>query len=162
MILWGIDKVFTITVDNATSNDKAINHLKRKCKWKDVILNNDYMHVRCCAHIVNLIVKEGLEEQNEVIIRIINVVKYARSSPARLKAFKKCVEKEKIDSKRLVCLDVETRWNSTYMMLEAADKFEKAFERLGDEDQKFMNYFDYYEVNQDENREGKKGKREGI
>lgn len=83
-------------MDNATSNDKTSNHLKKKCKWKDVILNNDYVHLRYCAHIVDLIVKEGLEEKNEVIMRIINAVKYVRSSPARLKAFKKCVEKEKL------------------------------------------------------------------
>ncbi|KAL0290415.1 UNVERIFIED_CONTAM: Zinc finger BED domain-containing protein RICESLEEPER 2 [Sesamum calycinum] len=154
---WGIDKVCTITVDNASSNDRAIAHLKKKCKWKDVILNNDYMHMRCSTHIVNLIVKEGLEEQHESIMRVRNAVKYVRSSPARLKAFKRCVEKEKIDSKSLLCLDVETRWNSTYLMLDAAEKFEKAFERLGDEEQKFIEYFDYYELNQEE-CEGKKGK----
>ncbi|KAL0308961.1 UNVERIFIED_CONTAM: putative AC transposase [Sesamum radiatum] len=135
---WGIDKVCTITVDNASSNDRAIAHLKKKCKWKDVILNNDYMHMRCSAHIVNLIVKEGLEEQHESIMRVRNAVKYVRSSPARLKAFKRCVKKEKIDSKCLICLNVETRWNSTYLMLDAAEKFEKAFERLGDEEQKFI------------------------
>ncbi|KAL0462785.1 UNVERIFIED_CONTAM: Zinc finger BED domain-containing protein RICESLEEPER 2, partial [Sesamum latifolium] len=154
---WGIDKVCTITVDNASSNDRAIAHLKKKCKWKDVILNNDYMHMRCSAHIVNLIVKEGLEEQHESIMHVRNAVKYVRSSPARLKAFKRCMEKEKIDSKSLLCLDVETRWNSTYLMLDAAEKFEKAFERLGDEEQKFIEYFDCYELNQDE-CEGKKSK----
>ncbi|KAL0303202.1 UNVERIFIED_CONTAM: Zinc finger BED domain-containing protein RICESLEEPER 2 [Sesamum radiatum] len=137
---WEIDKVCTITVDNASSNVKAIAHLKKKCKWKDVILNNDYMHMRCSAHIANLIVKEGLEEQHESIMHVRNAVKYVRSSPARLKALKRCVEKEKIDSKSLLCLDVETRWNSTYLMLDAAEKFEKAFERLGDEEQKFIEY----------------------
>ncbi|KAL0444205.1 UNVERIFIED_CONTAM: putative AC transposase [Sesamum latifolium] len=86
---WGIDKVCTITVDNASSNDRAIAHLKKKCKWKDVILNNDCMHMRCSAHIVNLIVKQGLEEQHESIMRVRNAVKYVRSSPARLKAFKR-------------------------------------------------------------------------
>ncbi|KAL0315404.1 UNVERIFIED_CONTAM: Zinc finger BED domain-containing protein RICESLEEPER 2 [Sesamum radiatum] len=101
--------------------------------------------------------KEGLEEQHESIMRVRNVVKYVRSSPARLKAFKRCVEKEKIDSKSLLFLDVETQWNSTYLMLNAAENFEKAFERLGDEEQKFIKYFDCYELNQEE-CEGKKGK----
>ncbi|KAI3454733.1 hypothetical protein Pfo_011396 [Paulownia fortunei] len=142
LIYWGINKILTIT-------------------WKDVILNNDYMHIRCCAHIINLIVKEGLEKQNEVIMRVRNTVKYIRSSPVRLKAFKKCVEKEKINSKSLVCLDVETRWNSTYLMLEAAEKFEKTFDRLGDEDQKYIDNFDCYEMNQDEEYEGRKGKVKG-
>ncbi|KAA0049761.1 zinc finger BED domain-containing protein RICESLEEPER 2-like [Cucumis melo var. makuwa] len=56
------------------------------------------------------------------------------SSPARFLKFKKCIELEKIACKSYVCLDVPTRWNSTYMMLEAAVKFEKAFDRLEDED----------------------------
>lgn len=40
-----------------------------------------------------------------------------------------------------LCLDVETRWNSTYLMLEVAEKFEKAFVRLGEDDLKYLSYF---------------------
>ena len=64
-------------------------------------------------------------------------MRYVKSSPNRYEVFKKCVEKQKIVSKSLVCLDVPTRWNSTYLMLEAAEKFEKAFERLEDEDSNY-------------------------
>ncbi|GJX32929.1 zinc finger BED domain-containing protein RICESLEEPER 2-like protein [Tanacetum coccineum] len=48
-----------------------------------------------------------------------------------------CVEKVKIDSKSLVCLDVETRWNSTYLMLESAIKFQAAFDMLEEQDSKY-------------------------
>uniref|UniRef100_A0A803MR49 BED-type domain-containing protein n=1 Tax=Chenopodium quinoa TaxID=63459 RepID=A0A803MR49_CHEQI len=57
-------------------------------------------------------------------------VKYVRSSPSRLQKFKSCVEEEKITSKGLVCLDVETRWNSTYLMLKSALVFRKAFKNM--------------------------------
>ena len=30
MLQWGIEKVFTITVDNASSNDTTVAHLKKK------------------------------------------------------------------------------------------------------------------------------------
>ena len=30
----------------------------------------------------------------------------------------------------MLSLDVPTRWNSTYLMLDTAEKFEKAFERF--------------------------------
>jgi hypothetical protein len=33
-----------------------------------------------------------------------------------------------------VSLDVQTRWNSTYLILSAAEKYQKAFTRLGKED----------------------------
>ena len=108
---------------------------------------------------MNPIVREGLEEQNDSIVNIRNVVRYVRSPLSRLEAFKKCVEKEKIESKSLVCLDVETRWNSTYMMLESAKKFEKAFERLEEDDLGYLIYFSCHE-NDDPNDIGssKKGK----
>ena len=39
-------------------------------------------------------------------------------------------------------LDVPTRWNSTFMMLDVALKFEKAFERYAEEDERFSSYFE--------------------
>ncbi|MBA0655489.1 hypothetical protein Goklo_007968 [Gossypium klotzschianum] len=50
-------------------------------------------------------------------------------SPARLQKFKEFVLVEKIECKML-CLDVCTRWNSTYLMLDITQNFEKAFERF--------------------------------
>ena len=37
----------------------------------------------------------------------------------------------------MLCLDVSTRWNSTYLMLEVAQKFEKAFNRIDSQDPYF-------------------------
>ena len=131
-----------MTVDNASSNDSMITYLRRKIKgWKGVVLGGEFLHVRCCAHIVNLIVNEGLKDLHDSIAAVRNAVRYVRSSPARLLKFKSCVEREKIEYKGLVCLDVPTRWNSTYMMLDAAIKFQKAFERYEEEDDKFVSYF---------------------
>lgn len=41
---------------------------------------------------------------------------------------------EKIESKNSLCLDVSTRWNSTFLMLNVAQKFERAFERFDEQD----------------------------
>nr|KYP65257.1 Putative AC transposase [Cajanus cajan] len=92
--------------------------------------------MRCCAHILNLIVKDGFKENIDVVVRIRAAIKYVRSSPSRLSKFKACVEQQNIEFKGLVCLDVETRWNSTYLMLEAALKHQKAFEELEMQDKK--------------------------
>ncbi|KAE8654516.1 hypothetical protein F3Y22_tig00117048pilonHSYRG00553 [Hibiscus syriacus] len=95
---WGIDKLFTVTVDNATSNDVAI----------------------------------GLKEMNKSVARVRGAVKYVRQSPARLKKFMECVEMEKIESKKMLCLDVCTRdvqlsadVEFSVMAMRMKDKFEK-------------------------------------
>ena len=100
------------------------------------------MHVRCSTHILNLVVQDGLKEENESVIKIRNAVQYVRSSPAELDAFKKCVEHVKILNKSLLCLDVNTRWNSTYLMLDATEKFEAAFVRLQYHDVKYKKHFE--------------------
>lgn len=144
LLEWGIERVFTITVDNASSNELAINYVKKKLKnWSEngLVLDGDFLHMRCCAHILNLIVNEGLKDLHVSISRIRNAVKYVKSSPARLKKFKICVEHERIEGAGLVVQDVSTRWNSTYLMLESALKFQKAFERMEDDDQHYVSYF---------------------
>ncbi|KAF7841566.1 zinc finger BED domain-containing protein RICESLEEPER 1-like [Senna tora] len=139
---WGIEKVFSITVDNASSNDTAVAYLKKRLKnWNGLVCDGDYLHVRCCAHILNLVVNDGLKDLHNSIPAIRNAVRYVRSSPARLQRFKDLVQKEKIDCKALVCLDIMTRWNSTYLMLEHALKFQKVFDRMEDEDDGYNAYF---------------------
>ena len=97
MLEWGIDSIFTVTVDIATSNDGALDYLKRRIKdGKSTILENEFMHVRCCAHILNLIVMEGLKEVNTSILKVRNAVKYVKSSPSMLEKFKSCVERQKL------------------------------------------------------------------
>ncbi|KAH9659184.1 BED-type domain-containing protein [Citrus sinensis] len=65
LIDWGIERLFTITVDNASANKVAITYVKKKlANWSvnSMVLNGLYMHVRCSAHIINLIVQDGLAE----------------------------------------------------------------------------------------------------
>uniref|UniRef100_UPI0005C8AC76 zinc finger BED domain-containing protein RICESLEEPER 2-like n=1 Tax=Fragaria vesca subsp. vesca TaxID=101020 RepID=UPI0005C8AC76 len=115
------------------------------------ILNGKYMHVRCTAHITNLIVGHGLKRLQKSELAIRNCVKFVRSSPNRLESFKKVVEREKLGCKGLVCMDVPTRWNNTFLMLEAALRFKKAFIALAeDEDSNFMCYFKEPEEEYDE------------
>ncbi|KAE8704271.1 hypothetical protein F3Y22_tig00110458pilonHSYRG00383 [Hibiscus syriacus] len=74
---------------------------------------------------------------NKSVARVRGAVKYVRQSPARLKKFMEYVEMEKIESKQMLCLDVCTRWNSTYLMTDTAEKFERAFERFEEQDTNF-------------------------
>ena len=103
LLQWGIDHIFTITVDNASSNDVAIEYLWRKIKDRvGSLLGCEFLHMHCCAHILNLIVQDGLKDLNESIVMVHNVVKYVKSSPNRFEKFKACVEKEKNSKQKFV------------------------------------------------------------
>jgi hypothetical protein len=61
LLEWGFDKFFTIIVHNASSNNVTILYLKNVMKDGSTnILSNAYLHVKCYAHIVNLIKCDGL------------------------------------------------------------------------------------------------------
>jgi len=141
---WGIEKIFTITVDNATTNTSALMKFERDFRAKNgnnaFILDVEMMHMRCCAHIINLIVKDGLKEINENVEAIRNGVTFVRSSTKRLISFDDRVDSANLQRGSLP-LDVETRWNSTYLMLTKAQRFRDAFDRMEAEDKIYNNYF---------------------
>lgn len=61
----------TVIVDNASANDAVVNYLKKKLKnWKvnAIILDGDYLHLRCCTHFFNLIVTKGLKEMQTQLL----------------------------------------------------------------------------------------------
>ncbi|KAG4128841.1 hypothetical protein ERO13_D09G043232v2 [Gossypium hirsutum] len=78
---WGIDKkIFSITLDNASYNNVMVSCLKNRFRANRVILyDGAFFQVRCCAHILNLIVKAGLELADDVVGKIRNGIKYIKS-----------------------------------------------------------------------------------
>nr|GEU72529.1 zinc finger BED domain-containing protein RICESLEEPER 2 [Tanacetum cinerariifolium] len=56
---WGIKNVMTITVDNITSNDKALQYLVEHLP--SMHDDGKHFHIRSMAHILNLVVKAGLK-----------------------------------------------------------------------------------------------------
>lgn len=88
----------------------------------------------CLSYVVNLIVKERLRYLHESIACIRKVIKYVKSSSARLEIFKVSMQNENAECRSCLLLDVPTWWNSTYLMLEAATQFCKAFEQLREDD----------------------------
>ncbi|KAL4290133.1 hypothetical protein GQ457_14G014970 [Hibiscus cannabinus] len=131
LLEWGLKRILTVTVDNASSNDLAVKYLKQIVNlWDGSVLDAQFLHMRCAAHILNLVVKDGLKDVDNSVMKVRVAVKYVRSSPARLQKFRSCIEEENINNKSLVCLDIETRWNSTYCMLKSALVFRKAFKNM--------------------------------
>ncbi|KAL0005989.1 hypothetical protein SO802_013550 [Lithocarpus litseifolius] len=91
---WGIDGIFTLTVDNASFNGATIKFLQTVTKdWKGNVLEHEFLHMTCCAHILNLIVGDSLKEIDESIARVREAVRYVKSSPNRNQTFRSFMER---------------------------------------------------------------------
>ncbi|XP_057797898.1 zinc finger BED domain-containing protein RICESLEEPER 2-like [Salvia miltiorrhiza] len=125
---WGIEhKVFTISVDNASNNDVAIRIAKETfSRSRKSPLEGQLFHVRCTAHTLNLVVKDGLLEINKTIEDVKNSVRFINQSESRLNKFSDVVHHLGIPVKMLI-IDCPTRWNSTYEMLLEAYRVKDAF-----------------------------------
>ena len=91
----------------------------------------------CCAHILNLIVKDGMDMVKTKIPPIRNAISYLFRSPSRMQLFKKCDVKRGLFQKKTLCLDCQHQVELHLLMLELAVVFQRAFERLEDEDRVF-------------------------
>ena len=84
---WGIrNKLFTLTVDNASNNTSACEELVDTHKH-ELMLEGAHLHVRCCAHILNILVQDGMKIIHEGIKKIRELLKHIDSSPSRIQAF---------------------------------------------------------------------------
>jgi hypothetical protein len=78
--------------------------------------------VRCSAHVLNLIVHEGLKVVGDALEKIRENVKYVKSSEGRMNNFKEFIGVNGVNTSVCLSSDVPTRWNSTYLILESAFK----------------------------------------
>ncbi|KAH9735790.1 BED-type domain-containing protein [Citrus sinensis] len=95
-----------------------VERLKELLSTKSMILSGNFFHMRCATHILNLIMKDGLDN-----------VSYWSSSSKQVEKFELACRQMQMDVKKLG-LDCPTRWNSTFTMLELAVKYKSVFSRL--------------------------------
>jgi len=62
--------VSTVTLDNCSVNDSKIGLMESRLGEGNMLLGGKHLHTRCCAHILNLIVHNGLEVIKKSIARI--------------------------------------------------------------------------------------------
>ena len=90
----------------------------------------EHFHIRCCAHVLNLIVQDGLKEIDEAVNKVRESIKYVRGSQGRKHKFLECVKHVSLDPKKGLRQDVPTRWNATFLMTESALYYRRAFFHL--------------------------------
>src|SRR6266513_1782414 len=102
-----------ITTDNGSNMVASTNILKEKLSL------DNFVHCRCVAHILNLIVATGLEILKTPIKKLRKLITVIRKSTKVLEELENLFV---IEEKQFLCpiLDCKTRWNSTYQMINRA------------------------------------------
>ncbi|KAL2905425.1 Zinc finger BED domain-containing protein RICESLEEPER 2 [Bienertia sinuspersici] len=119
---WSLErKSFSITCDYARAMDVMFARLKSYLlSFVTLPVAGHFFHVRCFAHILNLIFQSGMKVIDKSVLKLSEVVNYIAGFDARLRTSEKCVSDSKCKFVGNLSLDCLTRWNSTYLMLKRA------------------------------------------
>ena len=108
-------RLIGITTDNEAKMLAAVRKIKENLELPN------FQHYRCMAHILNLVVKAGLETDSiSILIKKLRIfISTVRNSPKQMDKLKDYFKIESIPFKAPLP-DIVTRWNYTYYMLERA------------------------------------------
>ncbi|XP_057540761.1 zinc finger BED domain-containing protein RICESLEEPER 2-like [Amaranthus tricolor] len=117
-----------------------MNIIKDSFPYGSLLLDGEFLHMRCCAHILNLIVQDGL---NAVVYdgvnRIRKSVMFWTNSDKRVQKFEGVANQLASGYKRKLTLDCKIRWNSTYEMLCVAINYKEVFAVLSGREKLYNN-----------------------
>ena len=81
--------------------------------WND----KEFQHFRCVAHVLNIAINHGMQLRTEIIDKVrtfVNKIRHSTILCDALRSYCKVIKKDYLKPD----LDVATRWNSTFLMLE--------------------------------------------
>lgn len=109
------DRIISLTTDNGSNMLACGRELANELEA--CFSNFTFSHKRCAAHIINLAVKAGMKCLDDSIIKLRRFVIKIRNSQVLLDDLKSIC---RIKNKKFLMpiQDIDTRWNSTYQMIE--------------------------------------------
>ncbi|KAJ4776673.1 Zinc finger BED domain-containing protein DAYSLEEPER [Rhynchospora pubera] len=138
LVDWNLDKkILCLVLDNSSANDVCVRELLSTTPIKNVLpADGAIFQLRCGCHVLNLIVQDGLDVLSNEITKIRETMKYIRHSQQRMEKFRLAASQVNAPNKK-PAWDVETRWNSTYLMLDLALQLKEAINRYALSDNNF-------------------------
>jgi hypothetical protein len=139
-----------IMLDNATNNDTTVESIINELESRGIITSMTAleMRLRCIGHIINLVVKALLFGKDTFALemdtvefatwrkigaigKLHNIIRYIRASPQRRERFL-TIQLDILQTTEafVVRQNNDTRWNSTYNMIDRALKLRKSIEQF--------------------------------
>jgi hypothetical protein len=121
------DKIFAIVLDNVSSNKTTIDvlkpifagyigHLILAPSRNESDLSNIFLHQRCACHIINPIVKSCLKHLQPYLEVFRTAITFLNSSNQRIASYKQYCMSVGVRPRKFG-VDMDVRWNSTFLML---------------------------------------------
>jgi hypothetical protein len=95
-------KIVYITLDNVFNNTTTCEELIKNNK-SELLCEGEHLHVKCCAHILNILVQNGMKIIQSAISKIHELLKHIDSSPSRLQT------SNGLPLKHGICIDISNR-----------------------------------------------------
>ena len=123
LLEWNIDKkLASITIESSPENGRMVKFLER---WLGDQGNchpfrGQIFHIPCITHLINLLVKDGLDEIDYILHKIRQAIKYMSETTDGKQKFEEVVKKLNLGGKDITSEGVPVRWDSTFFMLQIA------------------------------------------
>ena len=117
-------------MDNCSTNDAIINIIIDKLQRSSLVMCGSMLHMRCAIHVLNLIVQDGLSVIRPYIEKVYDSVGFWMALTKRKQRFEETRQQLHIECTKELALDCKTRWNSTYLILSVAIKYQDVFFHL--------------------------------
>ena len=144
---WHIERnLSTITLDNCSVNDNLMKNMigtdgddlaknkttmEGKLPLPSCMLKGKLIHMRCAAHILNLIVKDGMSVMEKGIDKVRDSVAYWSATPKRHEKFEKMAAQMKGKKKLLLTVKLDgTQLISCLILLYPIGRFSNAWVSL--------------------------------
>ena len=132
---WNIDKkLASITVESSSENDRTVKILYRWLGDQDNCnpFRKKIFHIHCITQVINLLVKDGLDEMDYILHKIRKDIKYMSVTTIGKQKFEEVVKKLNLGGKEITSEGVPLRWDSTFFMLQIALELRRQGEAIVD------------------------------
>jgi hypothetical protein len=119
--------ILSATTDNAANMETFGREFSRMLY--EEFGNTKFVHVRCAAHVLNLMVQEGLSKVSPAITKARHFTSHVRNSQPMREELKKLFVLKNM-APLIPELDTVTRWNSTYKMVNRLSEIREVMDML--------------------------------